>query len=65
MTDNSPFYANEQNVGEAIRRSGIAREDLYITTKFDHMGNESVEAELHKSLQKVSCWLLSAEIRFR
>lgn len=59
-TDNSPFYANEANVGEAIRQSGIAREDLYLTTKFDHIGNESVEAELAKSLEKVR--LASAEV---
>ena len=31
--DTAAFYENEQNVGEAVRRSGIAREELFITSK--------------------------------
>lgn len=31
--DTAQAYFNEQNVGDAIRKSGIARRDLFITTK--------------------------------
>jgi hypothetical protein len=43
-------YANEQYVGAAIRESGLAREDLWITTKYD--GGDVLE-EAHTSLRKV------------
>jgi hypothetical protein len=44
-------YANEQYVGAAIRESGLARQDLWITSKYD--GGDVLEA-VHTSLQKVS-----------
>ena len=31
--DTAVFYENEANVGEAIRRSGVAREKLFVTSK--------------------------------
>lgn len=31
--DTAAFYENERGVGEAVRRSGLAREDIFITTK--------------------------------
>lgn len=31
--DTAAVYQNEEGVGEAIRRSGLARDDLYVTTK--------------------------------
>ena len=31
--DTAAAYGNEEAVGEAIKESGIAREDLFITTK--------------------------------
>jgi diketogulonate reductase-like aldo/keto reductase len=43
-------YYNEDSVGVAIRESGLKREELYITTKFDG-GN--VREEINKSLAKV------------
>jgi 2,5-diketo-D-gluconate reductase A len=33
--DTAENYGNEQAVGEGIRRSGIARKDIFITTKFN------------------------------
>ena len=33
LIDTAQGYGNEAGVGEAVRRSGIAREDLFITTK--------------------------------
>jgi diketogulonate reductase-like aldo/keto reductase len=43
-------YANEQYVGAAIRESGLARQDVWITTKYD--GGEVLET-VHTSLRKV------------
>lgn len=31
--DTAAVYQNEEGVGEAIRRSGLARDDIYVTTK--------------------------------
>ncbi|KAI5476586.1 hypothetical protein MNV49_007473 [Pseudohyphozyma bogoriensis] len=51
--DNSAIYYNEEVVGKAIKQSGIPREELYITTKFDNLDGEDVETEFQKSLDKL------------
>ncbi|KAM0754513.1 Aldo/keto reductase [Meredithblackwellia eburnea MCA 4105] len=51
--DNAAVYGNEEYVGEAIRQSGIPRDQLYITTKYDFLNGETVEVEVQKSLQKL------------
>ncbi|KHL01784.1 aldo/keto reductase [Sinomonas humi] len=33
--DTAENYGNEEGVGEGIRRSGVAREDVFVTTKFN------------------------------
>lgn len=33
LIDTAASYGNEEAVGRAIKKSGIAREDLFITTK--------------------------------
>lgn len=48
--DTATFYGNEEEVGEAIRRSGVPREEFFICTKlypneFDH-AEEAIEASL-------------------
>lgn len=35
MIDTAENYENEEGVGEGIRRSGIAREELFVTSKFN------------------------------
>ena len=35
MIDTAENYENEDGVGEGIRRSGIARENLFVTSKFN------------------------------
>lgn len=47
------MYGNEKSVGDAIRASGIKRDELYITTKYDHLNGSSVEKEFQASLHKV------------
>lgn len=48
--DTATFYGNEEEVGEAIRRSGVPREELFVCTKlypneFGH-AKEAIEASL-------------------
>jgi 2,5-diketo-D-gluconate reductase A len=38
--DTAQMYGNEQGVGEAIAASGIARDELYVTTKLDNGNHE-------------------------
>ena len=35
LIDTAHMYANEREVGEALRKSGIPREDVFVTTKLD------------------------------
>jgi 2,5-diketo-D-gluconate reductase A len=35
LIDTSEQYGNEGAVGQAIRDSGVAREEIFLTTKFD------------------------------
>ncbi|KEK26033.1 aldo/keto reductase [Bacillus gaemokensis] len=53
--DTATVYENESGVGEAIRKSGIAREELFITTKVwnDDQGYETTLQAFEKSLQRL------------
>jgi len=50
--DTAELYGNEQAVGNAIKKSGIAREELFITTKFGskEAGYEKTKAAFQKSV---------------
>jgi len=53
--DTAAAYGNEDSVGKAIADSGVAREDLFVTTKLwnaDH-GYDTTKAALETSLQKL------------
>lgn len=53
--DTAQIYGNEDAVGDAIAASGIARKDLYITTKIwvENQGAEPLIASLKESLSKL------------
>jgi diketogulonate reductase-like aldo/keto reductase len=51
--DTASLYRNEQSVGAAIRRSGIPREHLFVTTKLMPT-HPNVARELAKSLTRLS-----------
>ncbi|CAM4041451.1 glyoxal reductase [Bacillus manliponensis] len=53
--DTATIYENESGVGEAIRESGIPREELFITTKVwnDDQGYEETLIAFEKSLQQL------------
>lgn len=44
--DTAQYYANELEVGQAVRNSGVPRKDIYITTKIMSPVDNSVEATL-------------------
>lgn len=54
--DTAQSYFNEEQVGSAIKKSGVAREDIFLTTKvwIEHYGEDAARAsvlELMKKLQ--------------
>jgi diketogulonate reductase-like aldo/keto reductase len=50
--DTAQAYGNERSVGEALRASGVPREDVFLTTKF-RPGSRDPERELEASLQRL------------
>ena len=50
--DTAQDYGNEESVGKALRESGVAREDVFVTTKF-YPGHADPLAELERSLQRL------------
>jgi diketogulonate reductase-like aldo/keto reductase len=55
LIDTASSYLNEEAVGKAIRRSGVAREELFITTKLwiQDTGYESTKKAFEKSLKRL------------
>src|SRR3954463_3563595 len=50
--DTAQAYGNEASVGRALRDSGVAREEVFITTKF-HPRRDDAEAEAERSLERL------------
>lgn len=55
LIDTAASYGNEEVVGKAIKRSGVAREDLFVTTKLwvQDAGYESAKKAFEKSLARL------------
>lgn len=55
MIDTAQSYNNEEEVGNAIAKSGIAREDIFLTTKvwIANYGYEACRASVMESLKKL------------
>lgn len=55
LLDTAQFYNNEDAVGEGIKRSGISRHDIFITTKVwhNHAGYDSTLVAVEDSLRKL------------
>ena len=53
--DTAQAYQNERGVGEGIRQSGIAREDIFLTTKLaaESKSYTDAKARIDKSLEKL------------
>lgn len=55
LLDTAQVYGNEEAVGNAVRKSGLAREEFFITTKvwISNAGYEKAKASLDESLRKL------------
>lgn len=55
LLDTAAAYRNEEAVGKAIKRSGIPRKDLFVTTKLwiQDAGYDSAKLAFEKSLRKL------------
>src|SRR6478752_10280583 len=55
LIDTAASYENEEAVGKAIRRSGVAREELFITTKLwiQSNGYEGTKKAFETSLNRL------------
>ncbi|MGO4877970.1 aldo/keto reductase [Pedobacter psychrotolerans] len=55
LIDTAAIYGNEEAVGKAIKESGIAREELFITTKLwvSDAGYEKAKLAFERSLKKL------------
>jgi 2,5-diketo-D-gluconate reductase A len=51
--DTAQAYGNEESVGRALRESGIARDEVFVTTKF-YPGRRDPVAEAEASLRRLS-----------
>ena len=53
--DTAQSYFNEEQVGSAIQKSGVPREDIFLTTKvwIEHYGYESAKASVLRSMEKL------------
>lgn len=53
--DTARVYKNEEGVGRAIAASGVARDELYVTTKLwnSDQGRDTARAALEKSLERL------------
>ena len=53
--DTAAYYQNERSVGQAVRASGLPREDFFITTKIwiSNAGYEKAKASIDESLKKL------------
>ena len=55
LIDTAAMYGNEEDVGEAVRASGVPREEIVVTTKLWHTdhGFESAQAAARRSQQRL------------
>ena len=55
LIDTAASYMNEEAVGHGLRRSGVAREELFITTKLwvQDTGYERTRKAIDKSLRRL------------
>lgn len=54
VLDTAQLYENEYEAGVAIRESGLARDEIFITTKFVGLGGLDIPTSIRNSLKNVS-----------
>ena len=60
LLDTAASYGNEEAVGQAIKRSGVARRELFITTELwlEDAGDDRTKAAFERSLERRN-WTIS------
>ena len=55
LIDTAQSYFNEEEVGRAIKKSGVPREEIFLTTKvwLEHYGYENAKQSVLESLRKL------------
>ena len=55
LIDTAQSYFNEEEVGSAIKKSGVPRADIFLTTKvwIEHYGYEECKASIEESMRKL------------
>ena len=55
LIDTAAAYGNEEAVGQAIKRSGVAREELFVTTKLwiQDAGDENTPKAFERSMERL------------
>ncbi len=53
--DTASIYSNEEEVGSALQKSSVPREEIFLTTKIwkDYLSPEQIQKETQKSLNKL------------
>lgn len=53
--DTAQIYENEDAVGDALKQTGVAREDIFLTTKvwMSNVGPDALQASVDESLKKL------------
>jgi 2,5-diketo-D-gluconate reductase A len=56
LIDTAASYGNEEAVGKALKRSGVPREELFVTTKLwlTDAGQEKTKPAFERSLKRLS-----------
>src|SRR5262245_65666086 len=53
LIDTASLYGNEESVGAAVRKSGIPRENVFVTTKLWNSDHANPERSVDTSLRKL------------
>lgn len=53
LLDTAAYYRNEADIGKAVRESGVAREEVFITSKLHPIRCFNVEGAFYESLAKL------------
>lgn len=51
--DTAQVYYNEEEVGQAIKESGLSRKDIWVTTKWSGVDGKGPTQSCHESLEKL------------
>jgi len=51
--DTAQAYRNEEEAGKAVRESGLARNEIFITTKYSGLNGLDIESSIQDSLKKL------------